>query len=149
MNSAKPVSEAIERFMSESPCIAKPEMEARAASNLMRELEIRHLPVVDDQGGLVGVVSERDLKQALAVSSDRTPICVEDVMSREPYSVRPDAPLSVVSQAMAERKIGCAVVLDAEGQVQGIFTATDAMRCLGRSRRGSVSARKASDLECL
>jgi acetoin utilization protein AcuB len=91
----------------------------------MRLHRLRHLPVVSNKH-LVGVVSEGDLTLASSftgVHPER--VRVEDVMSRSPYSVTPDAPLDEVVEEMARHKYGSAVVVDHE-HVVGIFTAVDA-----------------------
>jgi acetoin utilization protein AcuB len=106
------------------------------AHQVMRERKIRHLPVVDD-GRLVGVVSQRDLYLLQTLRGlDPATETVEEAMSREPFAVRPDAPLDEVALAMAEHKYGSAVVVD-QGVVVGLFTTVDALRALAALlRRG-------------
>ena len=105
--------------------------EARAG---MRQLDVRHLPVVDS-GGLVGIVSERDLSFAERFADPRT-TAVGDVMTKDPYVTFPYTPLSDVAHAMASLKYGAAIVID-RGSVVGVFTTTDALRALaeGHNRR--------------
>lgn len=111
--------------MVRSPYVAQPEMPLRTSMDLMRELDIRHLPVIDE-GKLVGMVSERDLKAA-ALLPQAEKLSVGDVMKRDVFSVVKEQPLKDVVRTMAEKKIGSAVVLNHRGQVVGIFTTTDAM----------------------
>jgi acetoin utilization protein AcuB len=107
--------------MTEFPAVASSEMTVVEASELMKRLRIRHLPVVE-AGHVVGIVSERDLKAATG--------SIRDVMSRDPYCVRVGTPLAEVAREMAKRKLGSAIVVDGEGRVVGIFTTTDGMRVL-------------------
>ena len=98
------------------------------AGQIMRELDIRHLPVLYE-GKLVGIVSDRDLKIA---KSFRGPgeLNVEDVMSPDPFVVSPEAFLDDVAAEMVAHKFGSAVVQAGSGKVVGIFTTIDALRVL-------------------
>ncbi len=101
------------------------------ALSMMREYRIRHLPV-QEGGKLIGVLTDRDVK--LAASFEETAdLKVEEVMTPDPYTVLPEAPLDEVVFAMAEHKYGCAVIQQSNGKVVGIFTAVDGMRVLGET----------------
>lgn len=106
---------------------------------MMRELAIRHLPVLQDER-LVGVVSERDLKPAASLPEVETKaLTVGDVMKRDVFVASTDMQLSEVASEMAEGKLGSAIIVDAGGNVAGIFTTTDALRILaGLAEEGSI-----------
>jgi acetoin utilization protein AcuB len=113
--------------MTRYPMTATRGMSARRALELMREHEIRHLPIVDE-GSVVGVVSERDLAGFRAGRE----LALSHFMATDPYVARLDTPLSEVAAAMAAEKFGCTVVLDEQERVAGIFTTTDALVLLSR-----------------
>lgn len=95
------------------------------AHRMMRELHIRHLPVLH-QGQIVGVVTDRDLHLVETFQDvDPTKISVSEAMTQDPYVVGPDAPLDEVVATMAAKKYGSAIVTD-HGHVVGIFTTVDA-----------------------
>lgn len=120
---------AIYPYMSVSPTTASPDLEATRALELMRENDIRHLPVVDE-GVLVGIVSERDLLFAERLGSTRSgQLRVLDVMAHDPFILQVDSPLSDAVRTMIRDKFGSAVVLD-RGNVVGVFTTIDALRAL-------------------
>lgn len=99
------------------------------AHHLMREYQIRHLPVLEG-GKLVGIVTERDLHLVETLKGvDQRDVTVEEAMSQEVYSVEPDADLAEVARTMAERRYGCTVVTRG-AEVMGIFTTIDALRVL-------------------
>jgi len=108
------------------------------ADDLMRLGRIRHTPVLDESTGeVVGVVSQRDLfRGALARSLGYGEhaqqkmlgmLRVKDVMTTDPVTVRPDAPLAEAARIMLERKIGCLPVVEA-GKLVGILTESDFVR---------------------
>jgi CBS domain-containing protein len=114
--------------MVHSPHKAGREMRIHQAMRLMEDCDFRHLPVVD-KGRLVGMLSERDLRAALALPLADS-LAVEDIMKFPVYAVSQQTALRKVVRAMADRKIGSTVVLDANGKMVGIFTTTDALKLL-------------------
>ena len=126
----------VERFMTANPVAITSDRTLADAHRVMRERQIRHLPVVDS-GRLVGVVSQRDLYlletlQGIDPDAER----VEEAMTAEPFTVALDAPLEDVASVMAERRYGSAVVLQG-GEVVGLFTTVDALRALATVSRGA------------
>jgi acetoin utilization protein AcuB len=106
------------------------------AKEVMREQDIRHLPVTRD-GELVGIVTARDIQLAESITSDparREALSVEDVSVLEPYVVDIGQRLDHVLVEMAERRIGSALVTR-HGKLAGIFTVTDACRAFGEFLR--------------
>jgi acetoin utilization protein AcuB len=102
------------------------------AGQLMRENEIRHLPVMEGEE-VVGVLSERDLR-AVGKFPRYEAMRVSEVMSPDPFVVGPDALFSDVAQVMAQRKYGSVVVVDGPRPV-GIFTAVDALMLMAAAYR--------------
>lgn len=128
----------VRRYMTVAPVVVSSDRTLAEAHRLMRERNIRHLPVVDD-GALVGIVSQRDLYLLETLRGvDPAAETVREAMAVEPFRVSPDAALEDVASVMADRKYGSAVVVDG-GVVVGLFTTVDALRALativGRRRR--------------
>lgn len=128
----------VANFMTVGPVVIGKDRPLAEAHRMMRERNIRHLPVVD-AGTLVGVVSQRDLYLLETLKGvDPATEIVEEAMTHEPFTVSASTPLEEVAAAMAERKYGSAVVVD-RGAVIGVFTTVDALRALAtllRRRRG-------------
>jgi len=130
---------AVRRFMTVAPVVVTGGVSLSEARRLMREHQIRHLPVVA-AGQPVGVVSQRDVYLLETLRGlDPATARVEEAMSPEPYCVAPDAPLHEVSREMARRRIGSAVVVD-RGEVVGLFTTVDALEALATLSRGRTSS---------
>lgn len=119
----------VKEFMVRSPYYIDPAAGLREANEIMSECGVRHLPVIDNDK-LVGLISERDLRTAIAV--DKDVMTIADVMRRDVYAVKASTPLKDVVADMAEMKIGSAVVVNSAFEVIGIFTTTDALRLLSQ-----------------
>ncbi len=119
----------IQKVMTAMPHTIGRDIPIKKALELMREYNVRHLPV-QDAGKLVGVLTDRDLKFASSFEGT-TPLSVEEVMSTDPYTIPPEAPLDQVVFEMSEHKYGSAIVQQQNGKVVGIFTAVDGLRVLG------------------
>jgi CBS domain-containing membrane protein len=106
----------------------------QVADDVMRLGRIRHLPVVDDDGTLAGVVSQRDLFHSgliralgYGTHAQRNAldmVVVKETMRTEVQTIGPDAPLAEAAQRMLAGKIGCLVVVDG-GKLVGIITEAD------------------------
>lgn len=114
--------------MVESPHKVGRTMQIHQAMRLMEECDFRHLPVIENSR-LVGMISQRDLKAAMALPQAQT-LVVEDIMKFPVYAVSQKTALRKVVRTMADKKIGSTVVLDSQGKVVGIFTTTDALKLL-------------------
>lgn len=117
----------IQKFMTTVPITVGRSETVASAHKIMREHDIRHLPVVDGET-LVGIVSQRDLHLIETLKDvDAQKVAVEDAMTTNPYTVSPDAQLDEVVAEMAEKKYGSALVVS-NHKVVGVFTTVDAMR---------------------
>ena len=106
----------------------------KKAMDLLKEHEIRHLPVLKDGERLVGILSERDIKQASPSPATALEIReiyylldkvkVKQIMTRRPYTVSSTAPIEEAALIIREKKIGCLPVVD-DGKLVGILTETD------------------------
>jgi len=90
------------------------------ASNEMARDEIRHLLVVDMDGRLVGVVSDRDLLRA----ADRA-ATIGAVMSRDVLTVGPGTSAAYAAERLIRGKYSALPVVDNDGHPIGIITCTD------------------------
>ncbi len=123
-----------------------PEASVAEALTLCRERRIRHIPILEE-GRLVGIVSDRDLRDASPALGDAErasalqEIRVGDVMTREVSTADPQDSIENVAQEMYELKIGSLPVVAegpvvdegsavAEEELLGIVTSSDVMRAL-------------------
>ena len=108
------------------------------AVRLLQELEIRHLPVVNEQQEPIGMLSDRDLR-ALSVpvvlddewiGTARTALGapVSSLMTGEPLSVELEADAAEIVELMLDNNVGALPVVDAEGRLAGIVSYVDVLR---------------------
>jgi len=98
----------------------------RIAGEIMEWQSIRHVPVVDDEGRVVGLVTHRDLLRLAASGSQGAP--VREVMTPVRMTFMPETPLKVIIETMITNKWGCALIADAEHKLLGIITEADFLR---------------------
>jgi acetoin utilization protein AcuB len=120
------------------PITVSPDATFFEARNLIHEKGIRHLPVVDKNNKLVGIVTDRDIREASP--SDATLLSVQELNyllgklkvsafmtpKDKLITIAPDALIEEAVQLMHDHKIGCLPVLEGE-KLYGIFTETDVL----------------------
>ena len=107
---------------------------------MMHEHDIQHLPVVDSEGKLAGLLWDRDIRVARELE-DRLPIRgieVGRVCNRSPYVVDMEDRLDNVVLEMADRRVAAAVITRNNDQLAGILTTTDVARLLGEQLRADA-----------
>ena len=133
--------------MAKRPITIDPGASLATAIAVMREKEIRHLPVVDDMSRLVGIITDRDLRSAVLAPSlaEFLPsglrravegaarmleeLRVKDAMTWGVVTTRPDASVAEAAAVMFERRIGSLPVRE-NGKLVGIVTERDIFKAL-------------------
>jgi acetoin utilization protein AcuB len=121
-----------------NPVSIGPDASYYEARNLIHEKGVRHLPVVDKNNMLIGIVTDRDIREA--APSDATLLSVQELNyllgklkvssfmtpKGKLITITPDTIIEEAVQLMHDNKIGCLPVLEG-GKLYGIFTETDAL----------------------
>src|SRR4030042_1151161 len=121
-----------------NPVTIGPDASFFEARNLIHEKGVRHLPVLDKNGGLVGIVTDRDIREA--APSDATLLSVQELnyllgklkvssfMTQKDklVTITPDTLIEEAVQLMHDHKIGCLPVIE-KNRLYGIFTEADAL----------------------
>ena len=107
--------------MTVNPVTISQEALVEQALQMMETRKLRHLPVVDAKGNLVGIVSEKDLLRARAEEP------VREVMTREVITVTEYTALEEAARIMADHRISSLPVMR-HGKLVGIITETDLLR---------------------
>lgn len=112
-------------WMTEKPyCVTADELLDSVAS-AMREGHFRHAPVVASDGRLLGMVSDRDLREQKGFLTSTK---VTAVISEPAIALKPEDPIEDAAHIMLEHHIGALPVVDSERRVVGILTSDDLLR---------------------
>ncbi|EON71577.1 acetoin utilization AcuB family protein [Lysinibacillus sphaericus] len=120
----------VEEIMNEEPYTLAPTNTVLEALKLMREKKVRHLPVVDDERHVLGVITERNIKEALPSSlldEPNSPVfnaAIEEIMVKNPLVGHPLDFVEEVALTFYESKVGCLPIVSG-GKLVGIVTTTD------------------------
>jgi CBS domain-containing protein len=116
----------VEQFMSRDLFTVRPSDVIDLAANLMNWRHVRHVPVEDDAGNLVGIVSHRDLLKLFAEKHTTVTdeIIVSDVMHTDVITITPETRTLEALYIMRSKNIGCLPVIR-NGKLAGIITAHD------------------------
>jgi acetoin utilization protein AcuB len=141
------VNLSVRDVMTKDPLTVEPDAPIATARAVMIEREIRHLPVVDAGGRVIGMVSDRDIRDAafapaieeylspagrrrlrgLGETLDR--LRVKDVMRWGAVTIPPDAPVAQAAAVMFEARVSSLPVIET-GRLAGIVTERDLLRAL-------------------
>ncbi len=134
----------VQEWMRTNVITINPELRVERAWELMERQRVRHLPVVQ-QGRLVGIVTERDLKRAVfgapplstvwkggKPQPTGTPgdLSVQAIMTQGVYTTKPTDALLSATLRMLNEKIGALPVVDDAGMLVGLITQTDLLKAL-------------------
>ena len=127
-------------MMSKQPATILATASVADAVEVLESMRVRHIPVVDGEGVLVGMISDRDLGplmtafiagaevERMAVPpSERT---VADLMSTDPVAVEEDADVSETIDVLLDERVGAVPVVDGADHVVGIISYVDVLAAL-------------------
>ena len=112
--------------MMPSPITVTAQTSIEQAIELMKINSIRHLPVVDSQNKLLGLLTLADLKQAL-IPSMLGDLTLKDMMIKMPLTVGPDDDIEIAAQLIYKHKIS-GLPVTCKGLLVGILTESDILR---------------------
>ncbi|WP_291330212.1 CBS and ACT domain-containing protein [Desulfovibrio sp. UCD-KL4C] len=130
----------VKHWMTKDIITLTPERSMMKAAKLLKDKEISRLPIVDDDGVLVGIISDRDIKEASpskATTLDMhelyyllSEIKIKDIMTRKVLTVSIEDTVEKAAVIMDENKIGGVPVVDAANKCVGVITTTDVFKVL-------------------
>ena len=145
------VSRGVKEIMSEQViCLETQDNLARAIEVLQAE-EFRHIPIIDEQGKFVGLVSDRDILRNLPFAGRRPPsppkrfrehlfaidswtkslqLPLDSIMKRKVLHILPGCSVCEAADILYKKKISCLPVIDEQEKLRGVVTVTDLMRAL-------------------
>jgi CBS domain-containing membrane protein len=140
-------------LMTENPQTLGPDDDVESLYDLMDSRHVRHVPIVDEVGDLVGLVSHRDLfrcalndKADLPLSMQKEMLetmAINEIMTSSIETVEPDTDIAEAAQIMIENKYGCLPVVDGK-ELVGILTESDFVRFVAEGLKEANNRRAAS-----
>jgi acetoin utilization protein AcuB len=129
----------VSKSMTQKVITVHPETSVIEARNLLKKHRIRHLPVIEKDALLVGIITDRDVRSALpATFYDKTEahpevgeaaaIKVGDVMTTNPHTVSPEDTIEDVLLQIQTMRVGAFPVVDHEGRLRGLISVRDLLR---------------------
>ncbi|HOV87885.1 MAG TPA: CBS and ACT domain-containing protein [Syntrophobacteraceae bacterium] len=129
----------IDKSMTTDVITIRPETSIAEASELLVRNRVRHLPIIDEDGKLLGIVTDRDIRSAMPSTmsvgeeADRereriSRLEVRDIMTRKVVTLSPMHTLEDALLLMQRTKVGAFPVVDPDGRLVGILSVRDLMR---------------------
>ncbi|WP_299013802.1 CBS domain-containing protein [uncultured Photobacterium sp.] len=141
----------VSEYMTRKVITIQPESGLREAFFIMRDEAIRHLPVTNDEGELIGIVSDRELRRPGWV--DESPdigheydltndLHIGDVMIRDVIHVRTYDTLTKAVGTILDHNIGAAPVLNKTGELVGMLSSVDLLKAFQTTLESQKSIKK-------
>jgi acetoin utilization protein AcuB len=129
----------VSRSMTRKVITVDPQTGIFTAQELMAENTIRHLPVTEPDGRLIGIVTDRDLRSALPYkffqeSSDEeekkkfSELKIENIMTKDPITISPTSTIQDALVMIQDARVGALPVVDENGILTGIISVRDLLR---------------------
>jgi acetoin utilization protein AcuB len=135
----------IDRHMVRSPYVATGDFTLKEALEMMKDCGIRHLPIIESDL-LVGVVSENDIRTAIARPSSNS-MTVNSVMKTDLVIAYKTSSLLETVRRMAEEKVGSVLIVDSKMHCIGIFTTIDALEILAELLEDDENPSRVANLD--
>lgn len=125
----------VKDYMTKNPVVIKEEEPVSRVGELLNTEKFRHLPVVNDQQEVVGMISDRDLRNIQTaldfvrdvLKEEGEKLRVKDIMHATPITISPDSSLKEAAQLINQQKIGALIVTEGS-KIAGILSYTDILR---------------------
>ena len=139
----------VRTYMHSAPLTGRKDDLVSQAQQRMHSAMIRHLPIVTEDGKLLGLLTDRDLRQAGASSVPlltryEAPLLlmtmrVKDIMTTDVYTVIEETTVAAAGQLFLDYKLGCLPVVYTDNRLAGILTVTDLLRAYVALQQNQVA----------
>ena len=130
----------IQNWMTADVVSVTPETSLLKLGKLMRDKKVRRLPVLDDKEHVVGIISDRDVRDASpskATTLDMyemhyllAEVRAKDIMTANPFTIKPTDTIEMAAMLMQDKKIGGLPVVEESGRMVGIISDHDVFKAL-------------------
>jgi CBS domain-containing protein len=135
----------VESLMTRDVESARPDSTLAEAAAVMWRRDCGIVPVVEEGGGVVGVITDRDICMALSMRGQRaSEVRVAEVMARAVETCTPVDDVREALEAMARRQVRRLPVVDSRGRLVGVLSLNDIIRRTRKGKRGKRVSRRAA-----
>ena len=130
----------VQEWMTKDVVTITPDVSIMKASRLMKEKRIGRLPVVDEDGRVVGIITDRDIRSASPSKATTlemhelyyllSELKTKDVMSKKPVCAKETDSVESIARLMMEKRFGGLPIVNADNQLVGIITDSDIFKVL-------------------
>ena len=137
--------QTVGQFMATDLFTVRPDDLVDLAASVMTWRHIRHVPVENNEGRLVGLVSHRALLKLLSsrAPDNKGPVTVREIMTTDPLTVSSTTPTLEALEIMRRNRVGCLPVLD-DGRLVGIVTSYDFLDASARLFKAQLTTKSES-----
>jgi len=128
----------IRELMTQNPACCGPSDSVKEAAALMADNDCGQIPVIDANGGLVGVITDRDIACRCVAQGKSAETKVEEIMSPSPVTVTIDASVAECCKKMEENQVRRLPVVDDAGKCCGIVSQADIARHASEHATGDL-----------
>ncbi len=100
------------------------------AWKIVVEKRYRHLPIINTEKQLIGLLSDRDLLRYFADSDNDISVPVSKIMHTDILTAEPEVKIRDVARVLIEERIGCMPIVNHKNELEGIITRSDILRAL-------------------
>lgn len=122
------LNEEVRKIMDPNPVVVKAEETVRNVSSFMMENKLQQLPVVDEDGKLMGIITSYDLWQNLRDSKERESQMVMEVMSTNVLVIQPKDKMGTAAELFIDRRFKTLPVVNLDNKLKGVITAFDVIK---------------------
>lgn len=118
----------VNEIMTKNPACCTKEASVQDVAKLMVEKDCGEIPVVDDEGGLIGVITDRDICCRAVAEGKSADTRVEEVMTQSVVTVTPDTAVDDCCTTMEQNQVRRVPVIDDDGKCCGMVSQADIAR---------------------
>jgi len=122
------LNEEVRKIMDPNPVIVRAEDTVQNVSSFMMEKKLQQLPVVDDEGKLLGIITSYDLWQNLRDSKENNKQLVMEVMSTNVLVIQPKDKMGTAAELFIDRRFKTLPVVNLDNKLKGVITAFDVIK---------------------
>lgn len=122
------LNEEVRKIMDPNPVVVRAEDTVKNVSAFMVEKKLQQLPVVDDDGKLLGIITSYDLWQNLRDSKDSESQMVKEVMITNVLVIQPKDKMGTAAELFIDRRFKTLPVVNLENKLKGVITAFDVIK---------------------